>query len=125
MKYTQEQLTPMSAHDINYAVAAKFLPCEYYLDNKTNEINLANFIGDTDELRGYAVFNPCNNPKDYMSIAMDNEIDIDHDCGRVYCTWGKNSAQETTRYMPKEDVGRAVCEAFLMSVTVTGEGKYK
>lgn len=102
MPYTQGQLTAMSEREIDCAVAARFLPCDYYLDDK---------------LRGYAIFNPCNNPNDYMPIAIDNSIDIifDRHNNGMFCNPTSPLVDyEDIKYHSYSDVGRAVCEAYLM-----------
>lgn len=110
-----EQLNALSDYEINCAVADKYLPCEYILDGPEKQVWLANFIGDTSILEGYAEFNPCAVANDYMPIAIEHGISIKlrrkSDIGLPYA-----SAPLCDRvYADSNDkIPRAVCIAYLL-----------
>ena len=92
---TLEQLNMLTEHEINCAVAEK--RDDFKPDGKT-----------------YLLFD-CNNPNDYMPIAINHQISIwmDND-GEVSCSYKGQQEGDRPMYVPKDQTGRAVCIAFLL-----------
>lgn len=59
----------------------------------------------------HMVINYCDTPADYMRIAIKYNIDIDFYSTDVMCK--PDNTKHASRFMLKEETGRAVCECFL------------
>lgn len=118
MSYTTEQLSAMSNTEINSCVAVK-LGFTVQTIWKEDGIIILKYLANNNEV--IRPVNYCQTPNDFMPIALECRIDIDHDIGKVYCCWGLCSPAEKTRFFDRKDVGRAVCEAFLL---MRGKGSY-
>lgn len=59
--------------------------------------------------------NYCDNTEDYMPIAIEHEIGIYFDNGKVYAGYNEDLVRYDVEYQSKLDTGRAVCECFLMT----------
>jgi len=94
------------SYEKNCAVAKKL---GYYI-HKQNTIACL-----VDKGEGYIPsmkhFDPCNDPRDYMMLVEEYEINIEFDyVGGVFCEWISNNYTKT---FPKDQTGYAVVDAFL------------
>lgn len=71
----------LSDYEINKAVAALWLPCDYEFDETNKIVALVGYVtylgghGIPDErLERYGEFNPCNNPSDAWPIIVESQI---------------------------------------------------
>ena len=113
----RETAKELSGIEINQAVADK-LGYGVSVSGKGQALSkdgvsivvLKNATGNTEH------FDPCNIPNDYMPIAIEHHIEISPYYDDVYCTlWSAEGMIIGVRkkYYPKEQTGRAVCEAYL------------
>lgn len=115
MKPTINQLNALSDYEINCAVAEKLnLP-----DIKIYPKSILVSVNDGENLNDY---DPCTDPRDYIAIAIEHNISILFNVFRdkVKCSWSDPKASYAVPYMPKAELGRAVCISFLL---MNGESK--
>jgi len=119
--YAQEQLDAMKNYEINLAVAEKL---GYYTGVASGKCSIS--IHPFRESGSTArFFNPYEVPNDYMPIVIEHHISIDFDVNRNVCAVFtinysddyKTSDFVASRDLPKDQIGRAVCECFLMMET--------
>lgn len=99
--YTKEQLSKMSDHEINLAVAEKINLNFYVRDYQDIEI----VIQGKEEHLDYCIFDPCKNWNDVMPVAKKYKID-------VYTS--SSGAFTEYLYIEHQNNRRAICEVILM-----------
>ena len=105
MRYTQEQVIAMSEHDINCAIYEEKNTIESYsLFSRMKKMGMV--------MNEFPAPRYCNDPRLYMPLVIENEIDITFSDGKVECC---GSGFYFDR-KPKSETGRAVCEAFLTGI---------
>lgn len=105
---TLEQLSKKSEIEIDLLVANR-------LGLKDPHVNNGRVFAT--EYYQQIAFCPCTDPVRYMTIVTDNKINIEFDDNRdaMWCLVRNNSECESTNDFPVEEVGTAVCIAFLLS----------
>lgn len=117
----QEELEKMSDYEINSAVAIIWLPCDYYLNERNQTVDLVctqtqlGAHGMPVEMDGkYGEFDPCNNPADIMPIAIEHSISIH----KFSCQAGWQAYIEGYRYgdiyANSLNPYRAICIVFIL-----------
>jgi len=88
-----------SDFEINKAVAASWLPCDYDFDEKNETVDLVGYVtylgghGIPDErIEKYGEFNPCENASDAWSIILENNIIIEPRKGNASLAYIKGDA---------------------------------
>ncbi|MBL4795906.1 MAG: hypothetical protein JKY50_00675 [Oleispira sp.] len=106
---TLEQLNELSENELILAVAIK-AGIKHDVCEQTG-------IVDVDAERGLSFerYNPLTNPSHYMPIAIEHDITIYIDNGKVKCF--DPVGEIDTGWLLKAQTGRAVCIAFLLMET--------
>jgi len=118
MSYTEERVLEMTDREIEKLVAI------------TANIRIAkeNCYGIVIHQTQYSgtikrYYEPCNNANDYMDLAKANEVSIEYKDNMVSATCAvrhfenyKPLSYISSKTLPKEETGRAVCEAYLLKM---------
>lgn len=64
----------MTEFEINKEVASRYLPCDYNINDRTKQVELIRFLGDTSEYEIYGTFDPCNDVSQAWEIMLKYNI---------------------------------------------------
>lgn len=124
---TIEQLNALSDYEINCAVAIKENPdLGHAMDEQVTETtgSAVNFrlSTPTGDCCDAGTYDYCNNPSDYMPIAIEHGISInfdgvdpnEFDKGIDWVSCSYRGSECDMNFYPRKNTGKAVCIAFLL-----------
>ena len=110
------KLSEMTDNEINFAIKLEelkkhFPNAKYFEPDDPQKCIWVHDVG----FSSHQVLDCCGKALYYMQIATENNIDIKFYTDDVQCKHENFDIKFTSRFMPKSDAGRAVCECFLMT----------